>query len=176
MFRKTILGGASAALFLPAIAVSQEASGTITGAYNADDAVWTVSAGDEDLPDSGWAEREDGLIVTLVGRPGPEGPGRDGTLVVRFTMEGRPRELSVAEPSVTIVTEGGGERFVAGPDTIDLSVTALQRNGEEVAIAGDLVATLTPGGSGGLSIDNQNAVLIDGNFQASLTRLDGEAG
>lgn len=161
-------------LILPAGAVAQQSSGTITGAYNADDAVWTVAeAGEDGFPASGWVDREDGLQVTLVGSPAPDGLFEEGTLVMRFTMTGAPEDLRVVEPSVTMVTAGSGEDLVAGSENIDLSVTALERNDEDMAIAGDLVATLTPGGTGELTIDSEDAVLIDGNFQATLTRLDG---
>lgn len=169
---------ALALIILPAAAaLAQGSSGTITGAYNADDAAWTVAeGGDGGFPASGWVDREDGLNVTLVGSPGPGGLSETGTLVMRFSMTGAPQELRAVEPSVSMVTAGDAESLVAGSENIDLTVTALERNDETLSIAGDVVATLTPGGTGELTIDNEDAILIDGNFQATLTRLDGEEG
>lgn len=166
---------AAALTLAPSYAPAQDASGTITGAYDADDATWTVEAsGTGEFPASGWVEREDGLQVTLVGVPGPAEMLRDGTLVMRFDLTGSPQELRVEAPSVNMVASGMEEQLIAQPENIDLMVTALERNSDEIAIAGDLVATLTPGGTGELTIDSEDAVVIDGNFQATLTRLDGD--
>lgn len=174
-FARHLAAATSALLALSATSFSQDVSGTITGAYNADDAVWTVSPGGEgDLPASGWMDRENDLLVTLVGTPGEEGMYEDGTLVLSFTMTGGPQELRVVEPSVTMTAVSDGADVMAGPDRIDMQVTALERTDETLAIAGDIVATLTPGGLGDITIESDDAILIDGNFQATLTRLETE--
>lgn len=175
----TRLLGTAAALALALPAVAQDSAGTITGRYNADEAVWTVGSPEgDDLPASGWRETEDGIEVTLVGLPGPAEVGRDdgpydNALVVTFTLEGQPQELAVREPSVMLGT-GEGPALLAQPVNIDLSVTAVELTGDDMAIAGDLVATVTPGGQGNLTIRSEDAVLIDGNFQATLVRTDSE--
>jgi hypothetical protein len=176
----TRLLGTAAALALALPAVAQDSAGSITGRYNADDAVWTVGSPDgADLPASGWRETENGIEVTLVGLPGPAEVGRNGgpydnALVVSFTLEGQPQELAVREPSVMLRT-GEGPELLARPINIDLSVTAVEITGEDMALAGDLVATLTPGGQGDLTIESEDAVLIDGNFQATLVRTGSES-
>lgn len=172
MLRTTLIGGAAALLILPPSVHAQSSSGTITGAYDADDATWTIAENGEGFPASGWIDREDGLNITLVGRPGPNGLGDGGTLVMEFTMDGTPQELRVVEPTVWMATSDEGDPLMAGPENIDLSVTALERGGDEVAIAGDIVAALSPGGSGELTIQSEETVVIDGNFQATLARLD----
>jgi hypothetical protein len=176
MLRTTLLGGTAALLLLPAVGPAQTSSGTISGTYNADDAVWTVAEGGEGVPASGWTDLEDGLAVTLVGSPGQAEAGGGGTLVLEFTLHGGPQELRVVEPTVWMATVGEGERLMAGSENIDLSVTALERSGDEIAIAGDIVAGLSRGATEELTIDNEDVVLVDGNFQATLARLeDGES-
>jgi len=170
MPRTILLGGAAALLLIPAGSFAQSNSGTISGTYNADDAVWTVAEGGEDAPASGWTNIEDGLGVTLVGSPAPDATGGGGTLVMEFTLRGAPQELRVVEPSVWMATVGQDERLIAGPETIDIGVTALERSGQEIVIAGDVVAGLSRGGAADLTTDNEDVVLIDGNFQATLVR------
>jgi hypothetical protein len=92
---------------------------------------------------------------------------------VTFTLEGQPQELAVRESSVMLRT-GNGPELLARPVNIDLSVTAVEVTGDDMAIAGDLVAKVTPGGQGNLTIQSEDAVLIDGNFQATLVRTDSE--
>lgn len=175
-----LLATAAIALAMPAHA--QESGGTITGLYNADEAVWTIGSPDaEDIPASGWRDVEEGLAVTLVGMPGPAEVGGDDssfdrTLVVTFTLEGQPQELNVTEPKVWMVSDAHEERMVAQPINIDLSVTAAEMTGEDLAVAGDLVATLTPGGLENVTIQSEDAVLIDGNFQATLVQAGQNSG
>jgi hypothetical protein len=170
-----------AALALPA-AAQEDSSGTITGLYNSDDAVWTIGSPEaDDIPESGWRETEDGLEITLVGMPGPEAvgsgnPGLEHTLVVKFTLDGQPGELDATEPSVWMESGENGERMLAHPVNIDLSVTAAELSAGDLALAGDLIAKLTPGGLENLTIESEDAVLIDGNFQATLSRLGEAAG
>jgi hypothetical protein len=176
----TRLAATAAACLLALPAAAQESSGTITGLWNADDAVWTIGAPEGgDLPQSGWRETEDGIEVTMTGLPGPAQTARaedsyDGAIVVTFTLEGQPQELAHAEPTVMLVNDEIEEEMLAHPINIDLQITAAEMTGEDLAIAGDLVATLTPGGMENLAIDAENAVLIDGNFQGTLVRKDGE--
>ncbi|MFW5641160.1 MAG: hypothetical protein ACOCTP_01745 [Roseicyclus sp.] len=174
MLRTHLLGGATALLLSPLAGLAQTGSGTISGTYNADDAAWTLAEGGDGVPRTGWTDLEDGLGVTLVGSPVPNEAGGGGTLVLEFDLQGAPQELRVSEPSVWMVAVGQDERLMAGPENIDLSVTALERDGDEIVISGNIVAGLSPGGAGELTIDNDDAVLIDGNFQATLTRLDGD--
>ncbi|MDG4650583.1 hypothetical protein P6F26_19240 [Roseibacterium sp. SDUM158017] len=160
---------------LPALAQS---SGTITGAYNADDAVWTVvSPGTESLPESGWRATGDDIEVTLVGEPGSAGAGADGgpfdhILVVTFTLEGLAQDMRVADPGVMMVSGAQQEPMLAHPENIELSLTAVERTGSGLTIAGDLIARVTPGGLPNNGLDAEDTILIDGNFQATLERLD----
>lgn len=176
---------ASAAIFATlatSAAAQADSGGTVTGLYNSDDAVWTIGSPEaEDIPESGWRETEDGLEITLVGRPGPEAvgsgnPGLEHTLVVKFTLDGQPGELDATEPSVWMESGENEDRMLAHPVNIDLSVTAADLTGGDLTVAGDLVAKLTPGGLGNLTIESEDAVLIDGNFQATLSRLGARAG
>jgi hypothetical protein len=140
--------------------------------------VWTVaSPGTDALPQSGWRETEGGIEVTMVGLPGPAEVGRndgphDNALVVTFTLEGQPQALTVTEPTVMLQSDREGAELLAHPVNIDLMVTAAEMTGEDLALAGDLLATLTPGGLENLTIESEDAVLIDTNFQATLVRTD----
>jgi hypothetical protein len=177
---RTLTMTATAAL-LAGTAAWAQSSGTITGRYDADNAVWTIGSPDAgDLPESGWRNVEDGIEVTMVGLPGPvelqrEAQSYDGALVITFTLEGQPQELAWRDATVMMVSDAHEEEMLAHPINIDLQVTAAEMTGEDLAIAGDIVATLTPGGLENLTIESEDAVLIDANFQGTLTRRDGEA-
>lgn len=173
---------ATAAIALAAPALAQVSSGTITGLYNADEAVWTIGSPDTDsIPQSGWRDVEGGVDVTMVGLPGPTEVGADDgtfdrTLVVTFTLEGQPQALNLTEPTVWMVSDAHEERMLAHPANVELSLTAAERTGGDLTVAGDLVARLTPGGLENLTIESEDAVLIDGNFQATLARTETEDG
>ncbi len=176
---RTIAAAAAAALL--AGAAWAQSSGTITGRFDADDAVWTIgSPGVGDLPESGWRNVEDGIEVTMVGLPGPvelqrEAHSYDRALVITFTLEGQPQEFAWRDATVMMASDEHEEEMLAHPINIDLQVTAAEMTGEDLAIAGDIVATLTPGGLGNLTIQSENAVLIDANFQGTLVRQGGGA-
>ena len=144
----------AALLMLPSALLAQpEARGTISGTLALDDAVWDVD-GEDTAIDSRWREKGTGRVVRIVGFPEqtPEAedgqPGSDGMLVIEFALAGNPTESEVRSPRATHHVPGGGQIHADEVD-IDLSPTALAVEGESMALSGDVVAAMTPGGKEG---------------------------
>ncbi|MEY8838828.1 hypothetical protein AB9K41_07325 [Cribrihabitans sp. XS_ASV171] len=159
-------------LAVPALA-QQDSSGTISGTFDAADTVWSIEEpGREGLPDSGWSMTDGPIEVTLSAIPDKAEMGLHGVLVVEFTLAEAPGADAGADASVRLMDSERGQDLRAGPENIDIALTTVEREGDSLILAGDLVATMTPGGSDGLVLDDQSARLLDGNFQATLWRDD----
>lgn len=164
---------AAAALIAYPVAAQAPAGaseGTITGTLNLDDVVWYV-AGSADAPTSGWTGSETGREIRMVGVPREDMSGDPmDTLHVSFTAAGNPTEPVVRDAVVEYRRAGHDESWVAEGANVDLMVTALEVGESQMAIAGDLVARMTPGGEGEIVVDAEDLVTFDGNFQATLRR------
>lgn len=169
MFRASAVAFVVAAA-LPAAAQQDlsPSAGTITGTLQLDDAVWHVVAGDG--PDgSGWTATETGREVRIVGAPRESIAGTPvDTLHVSFTAAGNPTEPVVKDARVEFRAAGEDAVWVAEQPNVLVEVNAIEVGGGEMAIAGDIVARMTPGGSDNLVIDTDDLVTFDGNFQATL--------
>ena len=160
-----------AALPAPLVA-QQEAAGSITGTLDLDNAVWYVKGGSQE-PGSQWRDTADGRLVRLVGYPDQDPEGIGGAIAIDFEAAGNPRDLNPQNVEVTYYPEGGDTTFHADNENVDLTLTALTVQGDEMALAGDVVATMTPGGAERLVIDAEEDITVDGNFQATLYRRPG---
>lgn len=149
---------------------NQTTVGTITGTLGLDDAAWYVT------PEAGEAgsfwERSAGLIrVRLVGAPAaePSGAGGDaGTLSIEFAITGDPVERQAERVIVTYRPEPGATPLVAEGPNVDFELTALEVEGTDMALAGNIVAAMSPGGAARLALDADRVLTIDGNFQATI--------
>ena len=155
----------------PSALFAQSPSGSITGTLDLEDAVWQVTD-TEGLPSSGFTEVDGGYRVTLVGYPDRAADDRDGALELAFTATGDPTEIEVVEASLRYLSAGDGTDHVAEGQNIDLSLTALEVGGDEMALSGSLAATMTPGSAEDLVIEDEYAITFDGNFQATVGRAD----
>ncbi|MEO0703795.1 MAG: hypothetical protein AAFY80_16785 [Pseudomonadota bacterium] len=159
------------ALCLTATPVAaQDGTGSITGTLDFDPARWVVaSAGDG--PTSGWSEDAAGTDIRLVGTPEALGEGGPGTLTIEMDVQAGAIEARAQD--VRIELQRGDGTLVATSENIDLSLTAFQAEGEDLAIAGNIVATLTPDPTADVVIDADAAVTLDGNFQATIRDAGG---
>lgn len=160
----------AAALIATATAApAQDSAGTITGRLDTDPVTFQLDAADGDAA-SGWRSAEDGRVLHLVGTRSDGALG--DTLTVEIVTDGTGTPSDV-EATVTYRPAGDGSALTAAGQNADLTVNALNVQGDEIAINGDLVATMTPGGSDDLIVDpGPDAMVFDGNFQATLVRFD----
>lgn len=150
-------------------------SGSITGTVRADAAEWVVTAPEgDDLPTSYVARDEGGYTVQVVGYPTGAAMDETGALVLRFGLTGAPRDWRADNATLAYATVDAPQPFAAGEENIDLQITAFEPSGSSAALAGDVVASLVPGGAGELVIDPEVERLIDGNFQVTLPLRDAE--
>lgn len=153
----------------PALRYDDQTSGSLSGSYDTDDALWLLAPpGTSDLPATGWTETDDGLQVRLVGYPSASPDDMDGVLQVSFTMVGGPQERTAQEVRVTHDPMGDGPLLVAHGDGVDFNVTALQQQGDTLAIAGDIVVAVSPTPADEWTINDVSPIVIDGNFQATI--------
>ena len=164
-FARTALA-AALALAGPAFAQeAQTASGTITGTIDLDDARWVLSA-PESAEGSTWRDRGGTTEVRLVGRPEPGATRDSGRLVLTFTADTGVQAAEVQDARATFRRDG--QRYAAEGANLDLTLSALEPEGQDVAVAGSFVARLAPGGAtGDLRIETEGPV-IDGNFQGTV--------
>jgi hypothetical protein len=165
--RSLALPGALLAAALPALALAQAGAGagTVTGTLDLDDARWIVAAEDGE-PSSTWREDDGRWDIRLVATPEADGPSGRGTLTIDFTAEAGATEAAVTEARVTM--EGESRDYVAEGGNVDLSLTAIEATGSDLAVSGSFQATMTPGGARGLVIETQAGRVVDGNFQATV--------
>lgn len=161
---------AIAAFLLAAPLSAQEGTGTVTGTLDLDQASWVVASGG-DGPASAVRESDDGTRIRIVGTPEPQGGGGAGTLTIEIAAETGAVEARVTDVRIELQREGG--TIFAEDENVDLTLEAFQKSGGDVAIAGSFVATLTPEPRDGLVIDGEDAVTLDGNFQATIPVASG---
>ncbi len=149
----------------PVLAQDGAGVGTVTGTLDLDDARWVV-AGGRDAPSSSWNKNDGTWEIRLVATPEAGGPSDPGTLTIDFTAEAGATEATVTEARVTM--EGKSSDYVAEGENVDLSLTAIEAGGSDVAVSGSFQATMTPGGATGLVIETQAGRVVDGNFQATI--------
>ena len=158
------------ALALPAGLAAQTATGTLTGTLGLDPANWTILANAE-VPTSNWKEVEAGYRMTVIGYPETERPSPDNAMTITFTADSGAVEPAAENARVELARSGAAP-LVATGQNIDLSLTAFEVEGDDIAIAGNLVAAMTPGGSEDLVADGQNVLTFDGNFQATIPQAE----
>ncbi|MDF0600691.1 hypothetical protein P1J78_08115 [Psychromarinibacter sp. C21-152] len=166
------LFAATAALALAATApLAQQTASSITGTLGLDAAQWRLTAPD-DGPQSGWRETETGRVLHMVGRPF-EGAGDDDDLLsITIRTTGGGDAVAAEAVEIRYAPADGPEVMASGPNA-DLTLTAFDLSDDELAVSGDLVATMTPGGADELIVEpGEDAVTFDGNFQATLIRQD----
>lgn len=144
---------------------AQSGTGSITGTLDLDPARWIVASAGEG-PTSTWTEADGRVEVRLVGTPDPEGNGGPGTLTIEMQVLAGPVEAQTIDARVELQRTDG--TLVAGSENVDLSLNAFQSTGGDLVLAGSIVATLTPEPTGGLVVDPEVGVTIDGNFQATI--------
>lgn len=167
---------AASAILAAAPAIAQQSRGTITGTLDLDEAAWTVAPAASGAS-TGWNETEAGREVRIVARPrGSTSEESVGNiLTISMTAVGNAVEAEAADIRVTYIDSKGQELTAEGPN-VELSLTALAEEGDELAVAGDLVATLTPGQGDGIVLraDAGDGAVFDGNFQATILRSHDE--
>jgi hypothetical protein len=164
----------AAILSLAAPLVSaQSGAGSVTGTFGLDDARWVVAGSDAPQP-STWTESGEGDEIRMVATPEAGGEGGEGTLVITLTAETGATEASLT--SARIEYRGEGRDLIAEGENVDLTLTAFEPAGSDVAVAGSFAAMLTPGGASGLVIEAEAGRRIDGNFQATIPRAGADAG
>lgn len=150
---------------LPFPLIAQTGTGTITGTLDLDPARWVVaSAGDR--PTSAYSTEGSATEIRLVGTPDPEGEGDAGTLTIVIEAETGAVEARVTD--VRIELQRDDDVLSADSQNIDLTLEAFQQAGDDLALAGSFVATLTPGSAEGLVVTTEAGVTLDGNFQATI--------
>jgi hypothetical protein len=149
---------------LPVPAQDADGIGTVTGTLDLDDARWVIAGAGETA--STWREDDGTLEIRLVATPDAGGVTDAGTLTIDITADAGATEASVT--SARVEMQGDGRAYIAGPENVDLSLTAVAPEGSDLALAGSLQATMTPGGAEGLVIETQAGRTLDGNFQATV--------
>jgi hypothetical protein len=157
-------------LVLPTGLAAQNVKGTITGTLGLDPANWTILETDE-VPSSRWEEAGESYRVTIVGYPEAEQPSPENAITITFTADAGAVE-PVAQKARVEIARDGAEPLVAGDQNIDFSLTAFEVEETDIAMAGNLVAAMAPGGSDGLVVEGDDALTFDGNFQATVPRAD----
>lgn len=155
---------------LPLSALAQDGIGSVTGTLDLDDARWIV-AGAEGTPASTWRRQDGTYEIRLVATPQAGGADGVGVLTIDITAEAGATEAEVTSARVTM--QGSGRDYVATPENVDLSLTAVEPEGADIAVAGSFQATMTPGGAEGLVIETQAGRTVDGNFQATVPEAQG---
>ncbi len=160
----------AAAAFTAAPLFAQQTSGTITATLDLERHTWHV-AGPADPRGSTWQGIDSRQKVRLVGYAEEE-PSDDSTpLVLTFTAEGAPTEARSDDLTVELVRANTDQPLKAGPQNTTLTLTALNTMGGEMIVAGSFTAVLTPGGADRIvQTDAEEAVTLDGNFQATLQK------
>ncbi len=154
---------------LAPLAATAQVAGTITGTIEGEDAVWQIPS-EGDVPLSFFEQSEDGYAVTIRGYPNSEPEDESGMIEISFFASGTIQEPEVRSPRVTV--SGGDPVLEATDENVDLILEAFEVEDTDLAIAGSLVTTLTPGGADTLVIDAPEAVTIDGNFQGTIPRAE----
>lgn len=161
----------AAALALAGPAAAQQTGGTISATVDLDQHEWNVGVPEE--PASGWRPVEDGVRVRLAGVAAPEAAGGIADLTLEFDLQNPLAESKGKEFSVTLARQAEAETLFAGPENTTLTINAAQIEGGELVVAGDFTAVLTPGGADRLvQTSAEDAVTIDGNFQATVQKAD----
>jgi len=153
------------ALIAAAPAFAQEGAGTVTGTLDLNDARWVVAGAGAD-PASTWREADGVYEIRLVATPEAGGPADSGSLTIDITAEAGATEAEVV--SARVAMQGEGRNYIAEGENVDLSLTAVEPEGSDIAIAGSVVATMTPGGARGLVVETETGRTLDGNFQATV--------
>ncbi|MGR3455484.1 hypothetical protein [Pseudooceanicola sp.] len=173
----TLLLGSAA---LASAAQAQDTRGTITGTKDLDPAKWYVTA---DAGDglSGWRRDGNEVEVRLSGHPLRESEGvTEGTLTIAFRTDGNPDRMEVDDFSLVLVPDEDGAaeaNYRADATNATLEIGAMRISGDGMTLAGSFSGQLTPGGAEEIVADRDVPdITIDGNFQATIPRLDGEGG
>jgi len=146
-------------------ALAQEGVGTVTGTLDLADARWVV-AGPGEAPSSSWRRTDGTYRIRLVATPRAGGGAGAGTLTIEIVAETGATEARATEARVTLAGEGRDYR--ASPENVDLTLTAAEPEGGDIAVTGSFQATLTPGGAEGLVIETEAGRTLDGDFQATV--------
>ena len=156
---------------IAAAALAQDVHGTISGTLDLEEVEWTILEG-EDFPAPTWSDTPDGIEVELYGYAQSETPARDNAIAVTFTVPSVTTEAVAMDPQVALA-RSEGQDLVASGENIDLQLSIFSFEGDRLTVAGDLFATMTPGGSDRLVIDSgADAATFDGDFQATITASD----
>jgi hypothetical protein len=144
---------------------TKAASGTITGTIDLEQARWVLSA-PEGARGSAWRDEGGTMEVRLVGRPEPGATRDSGRLVLSFTADAGVQAAEVQ--GARVVFDRDGQRYAAEGANVDLTLSAVEAEGQDIAVAGSFAARLAPGGATGeLRIDAEGPT-IDGNFQGTV--------
>jgi hypothetical protein len=171
----TALPAALLVTALPASVIAQTGTGagTVTGTLDLDEARWIV-AGEDGEPSSAWREKDGRWEIRLIATPEAGEPAGRGALTIHMTAKAGATEAAVTSARVSM--EGDSRDYAAEGENVDLSLTAAEPEGSDLAISGSFQATMTPGGATGLVIETEAGRVVDGNFQATLPAADGTAG
>ncbi|SEL24663.1 hypothetical protein SAMN05421666_3214 [Roseovarius nanhaiticus] len=157
-------------------ALAQEASGTITGTLDLAERSWSVSGADAAQPSS-WSEAGDTLSVTISATPSAGSTASASqTLILEFDADASGTAPAAQDLSVTLKEQGAPAPLTAAPANTDITLTALSVEGTDMVVTGSFVAVLTDGNETELvPADADGAVTMDGNFQATIQRRNGDA-
>lgn len=170
----------SAALFssvaIATATFAQVATGTITGTLELEPATWYVMPGGDDNL-SGWTWNGNEVSVRIVGFVRRDMPlSTQGALTIDFRTEGNPTESEVGQFTISLTPEDGtaqGPDYSAGAANANLRIEALVISEDRMAVAGSFAGKLVEGGAQEFVLDGDTpAVTVDGNFQATLPRLE----
>jgi hypothetical protein len=151
------------------LAAAQGGAGTVTGTLGLDDARWVVAGADAPQP-SRWRAADAGEEIRMVATPEAGGETGQGTLVITLTAETGATEATLSEARIEY--RGDGRNLVAEGENVDVTLTAFEPQGSDLAVSGSFAAMLTPGGASGLVIEAEAGQTIDGNFQATIPRAE----
>ena len=172
----------SAALFssvaIATAALAQVATGTITGTLELEPASWYVMPGEDDTL-SGWTRTGNEVNVRIVGFVRRDMPlSAQGALTIDFQTEGNPTELEVGEFTISLTPEDAtaeGADYSAGAGNANLRIEAFVIAEDTMSVSGSFSGRLVEGGAQELVLDEDTpAVTVDGNFQATLPRLEAD--
>lgn len=117
------------------------------------------------------------MNARLVGQVRRDPPtSSEGSLTIDFRTEGNPTELEVSDFTITLTPDeeiGPGPEYTASARNADLDVESLVVSGDEMVVAGSFSGQLVQGGAQGLVLEEDASTMtVDGNFQATIPRLE----
>lgn len=160
-----------AIVLFPAAALAQTATGTIDGTLGRNEASWIVTEA-QGVPAANWRQTDNGTAVEIHAYSNADPETAENSFTLTFTSPGDAR-MGTPRDVTAELRRSGEPTLTATGENIDLQLTTHSRQGDSLAVAGDLTATFSAGETDQLIIDPAgDATTFEGNFQATIIRAE----